>query len=228
MHRVGIVIPAAGRGRRFGAAHPKQFFRLNGQPILLKTLRIFHGIRAIKEIVVVAPAKYLKDVERLIRSSRLNKVTRIVAGGWERQHSVWNGLTSFTRPPDIVLVHDAVRPLVTRVIIEEVIRQSARHKAAAAGVRVKDTVKVEGRKGFYTKTLDRSRLWVVQTPQGFRFATLMNAHLMARKSRFLGTDEASLVERLGIPVKIVEGSIRNIKITAKEDVPLAKWLSRMR
>ena len=143
------------------------------------------------------------------------------------QYSVRNGLLCFDREPEIVLVHDAVRPLVAHKEIREVIAQARRHGAAVVGVRVKDTIKIE-KSGFYKKTLRREDLWAVQTPQGFRFEMLMKAHLAAQRSAFLGTDEASLVERLGIPVKIVEGDHRNIKITTEDDLELARLFLRRR
>lgn len=218
---VGVVIPAGGRGVRLGGDVPKQFLLLNGKPILQHSIEKFESLPAVNEIVVVVPADQIRRAEKVLQKARCRKVSHVVVGGSERQHSVRNGLLCFDDEPEIVLVHDAVRPLVSRQVIKEVIEQTRRHGAAVVGVRVKDTTKV-GKAGFYKKTLDRENLWSVQTPQGFRFDILRRAHLAAQRSAFLGTDEASLVERLKIPVKIVEGEYRNIKITTQEDLLIAE------
>lgn len=229
MHRVGVIIPAAGQGARLGGRIPKQFLILQRLSILERTVQRFQSSKLVHEIVLVVPAGYIRRVHRLAHRAKFSKVSNIVRGGTQRQDSVWNGLRAFEIQPDVVLVHDAVRPLVTGRIIEQVIRQSRQHGAAVVGVPVKDTIKVEDGKGFYAKTLDRTRLWAVQTPQGFRYDLLLKAHRKARKSGFVGTDEASLVERLRAPVRIVVGDYRNIKITTKEDLQLAAvWLRRPR
>jgi 2-C-methyl-D-erythritol 4-phosphate cytidylyltransferase len=221
--KIGVVIPAGGRGVRLGGNVPKQFLLLNGKPILHHSIAAFESLKAVNEIVVAVPEDELRRTEELIRKARFKKVSHVVVGGKERQHSVRNGLMSFNEEPDIVLVHDAVRPFVTKKVIEAVIAQSVKHGAAVVGVRVKDTIKIE-ENGFYKKTLDRSLLWAVQTPQGFRFEILRKAHVAAQRAAFVGTDEASLVERLNIPVKIVEGEYRNLKVTTAEDLQLLEGL----
>ncbi len=220
MPKVGVIIAGGGSGRRMGAATPKQFLPVGGVPILERTVGIFERMRGISDIVVVAPAGFLLRARRLIRKAGFSKVIAVVAGGPERQDSVWLGLQAFSRKPDIVLVHDAVRPFVSARAIREVIREAERHGGAALAVRVTDTVKVGA--GFFVRTLQRERLWAVQTPQGFQFELLLKAHRSARKARFSGTDEASLAERVGIPVRIVEGDYRNTKITTREDLKLAE------
>jgi len=205
-----------------GAATPKQFLPVGGVAVLERTAGIFEGMRGVSEIVVVAPAGYVQRAKRLIRKAELSKVVAVVAGGAERQDSVWLGLQAFPVKPDIVLVHDAVRPFVSARTIRTVIREAERHGGAVVGVRVTDTIKVGTSKGFYALTLQRDRLWAVQTPQGFRFDLLLRAHQAARKAHFAGTDEASLVERLGIPVRIVEGEYGNTKITTREDLRMAE------
>ncbi len=223
LHSVGVVIPAGGRGVRLGGSIPKQFLLLNGRTILQRSIDAFDSIADVGEIVVVVPEDQLRRTEELISKSKFRKTMHVVVGGSERQHSVRNGLLSFDVDPEIVLVHDAVRPLVTLDVINKVIKQTKKHGAAVVGVRVKDTIKVES-DGFYEKTLDRQKLWAVQTPQGFRYEILKRAHVAAQRSAFLGTDEASLVERLRIPVKIVEGDYRNIKVTTADDLKLAKLI----
>jgi 2-C-methyl-D-erythritol 4-phosphate cytidylyltransferase len=223
---VAVIIPAGGKGTRLGTALPKQFLPLAGIPILRRTVEVFQSYRGVHEIVVVVPSDQISRTRKLLPSSEFGKLTGIVAGGSHRQESVWNGMQALAVPPDIVLVHDAVRPMVDRKVITEVIHEAAVYRAAVVGVRVKDTIKVEEHTGFYSRTLPRHTLWAVQTPQGFRADVLQNAHRAARHAGFLGTDEASLVERLGIPVRIVEGIEKNLKITTKEDLQLAEFLLR--
>ena len=202
---------------------PKQFLLLNGVPILQHSVRAFESLTSVSEIVIVVPEDQLRRTDELLKKWKPRKVSHLVIGGIERQHSVRNGIMSFDLEPDIVLVHDAVRPLVSKEVIAKVIKASAKHGAAVVGVRVKDTIKLE-EDGFYRKTLDRTKLWAVQTPQGFRFRILLKAHLAAQRNAVIGTDEASLVERLRFPVKIVEGDDRNIKITTRADLKLAEML----
>jgi len=228
MPSVGVVIPAGGRGVRFGGRIPKQFQRLGGLPILRTTVAIFHLLKEVGEIVVVVPPANVGSVSREMARAGLTKVTTVIPGGRERQDSVRKGLMSFKNRPDIVLVHDAVRPLVSPASIQEVIRLVQKGGAAVVGVRLKDTIKTEHPRGFYQRTLDRSNLWAVQTPQGFTYNVLLNAHQKANRDRFIGTDESSLVERLGIAIRIVEGDERNFKITTRNDLELAKLLMKRR
>lgn len=222
MRDVGVIIAAGGSGRRMGGTLPKQFLRLGRETILQRTIAVFARSPDVCEIVVVTPRQYLDRVVKLVRKARISRQCTIVAGGTQRQHSVGNGLRAFTTSPSIVLVHDAVRPFVRPATIRNVISAARTHGAAVIGVPVGDTVKLAGKKGFYAHTLPRERLWAVQTPQGFRFGLLVRAHERARKDRFLGTDEGSLVERLGHRVKIVTGETDNVKITTKRDLKLAK------
>jgi 2-C-methyl-D-erythritol 4-phosphate cytidylyltransferase len=229
MPRVGVVIAAGGRGKRLGSRVPKQFLPLAGIPILQRTVVLFASLRSVDEIVITSPKEYIPRLRRLLERVGCRKILSIVAGGKERQDSVWNGLHGFISEPDIVLVHDAVRPLVSRKTVNEVIASATSYGAAVVGVRVQDTIKVEGKKGFYTRTLDRANLRAVQTPQGFAFDILMRAHKNARRSAYLGTDDASLVERMNMPVRIVNGDQRNIKITTSLDLCLAEmWLKQGR
>jgi len=223
---VGVVIAAGGTGRRMGGNLPKQFLSLGGRSILERTLACFNAHPEVREIVVVVPRAYLEKTAWVIHEGNLSKVTRVVTGGKERQESVWIGLNAFGASPRVVLIHDAVRPLVRKKVLDAVIRQTRRAGAAVAGVRVKDTIKLEGQKGFFTETLDRSKLWSIQTPQGFDFKLVHLAHKKARASGFSGTDDAALVERLGRKVRIVEGDYDNIKITTAEDLAFAKMAIR--
>lgn len=216
-----MIIAAGGSGKRLGGKTPKQFLRLGGKTVLEHSLSAFQELPPVKEIVIVAPSAHVQKATRVCKAGRFVKVTSVVTGGKERQHSVWNGLMAFRKVPDIVLVHDAARPFIRRRIIKKVIDAVCEYGTGVVGVPVKDTIKVEGMKGFYETTLERNRLWAVQTPQGFLFDLIVKAHTKARKQRFLGTDEASLVERLGVPVRIVHGDYRNIKITTADDLKKA-------
>jgi 2-C-methyl-D-erythritol 4-phosphate cytidylyltransferase len=220
--KVGIVIAAGGQGKRVGGTLPKQFQVVGGETVLARTLRVFAGMREVDAIVVVVPSDHVRRAARLIARERIGKIDAVVAGGVVRQSSVRAGLEAFSSLPDIVLVHDAVRPFVRRDTVREVIRMAGEYGGAVVGVRVTDTIKEGNRSGYYTRTLSRESLWSVQTPQGFRYRLLMRAHREAEKSGFLGTDDASLVERLGRRVKIVEGDPGNTKITTLQDLRMAK------
>jgi 2-C-methyl-D-erythritol 4-phosphate cytidylyltransferase len=221
-----VIIPAGGRGTRLGSAVPKQYLKIGRETILSQSLRAFQQHAGICEIVLVVPPGEETRTRKVLGKDVLSKVCAIVAGGDTRQESVWNGLCVLTRRPNLILVHDAVRPFISFRVIEQVIADASRYGAAVVGLRVKDTIKVEGRRGFYARTLPRESLWAVQTPQGFRRSLLLRAHRRAQRDGFVGTDEASLVERLGKSVKIVEGEEKNIKITTQFDLNLGRFLAR--
>ncbi|HEX7573571.1 MAG TPA: 2-C-methyl-D-erythritol 4-phosphate cytidylyltransferase [Bacteroidota bacterium] len=223
---VSVVIAAGGKGRRMGVGTPKQFLSLGGVPVLERTIAAFHSLRAVREIVLVVPAGCIPRTRALVRRAGFRKVADVVEGGEERQSSVFNGLKRCSFRSGVVLVHDAVRPLVGRRTIMSVISAAGRYGAAVAGMPVRDTIKIESQKrpGFYSRTLRREELWAVQTPQGFMFPLLWEAHRKVRSSGFIGTDDASLVERMGIPVRIVPGTVTNIKITTPDDRKLAEFL----
>lgn len=216
---IGVVIPAAGSGRRMGGATAKQFLELHGKPILVRTLQRFDSAPAVDEIVVAVGEGQTAAVEELVRLNALRKVRAVVPGGVQRQDSVRCALERITA--DIVLVHDAVRPFASHHLIAEVAAAAIRTGAAIAAVPPKETIKISDGSGAVLSTPERSHVWVAQTPQGFATAVLIEAFQQARKDGFTGTDDASLVERLGVRVSIVEGSYDNIKITTPEDVDLA-------
>jgi 2-C-methyl-D-erythritol 4-phosphate cytidylyltransferase len=219
-----VILAAGGRGRRFGRRLPKQFLKLGGKTVLQWSLERFSRQRSVREIIVVVPEEHISRAVRIIRRAGMRKVHAVVRGGPERQESVANGMRALSRHCRIILVHDAARPLVSPEIVRRVIAAARRYGAAMACVRLSDTIKREGRTGFSTETLRRDLLWAAQTPQGFRRAMLERAHRRAVEEGVLGTDEASLLERLGMPVRIVEGSSKNLKITGEEDLSLARWL----
>lgn len=211
-----------------GGATPKQYLALGGVPILQRTIAAFHALRAVREIVLVVPRDSIARTRALVKRGGFGKVAAVVEGGAARQASVYNGLEKCSSRAGVVLVHDAVRPLVGKRTILAVIGAAGRYGAAVPAVPVRDTIKIESgrRPGFCARTLRRDRLWAAQTPQGFRFALLLEAHRKARSAGFVGTDDASLVERTGRPVRIVRGAETNVKITTPGDRKLAEFLLR--
>ncbi len=217
------IIPAGGSGKRLGADVAKQYLLLGGLPVLVRTLIVFQKSVAVDEIILAVPAEDLASVRKqFIEPYGLTKVSAVVAGGKERQDSVRNGLAAARRPCGVVVVHDGVRPFVTGDMIARVVEAAARDGAAAIGVPAKDTIKETTDARVVTATLPRRNLWQTQTPQAFRYDLLRRAYDQATRDSFFGTDDASLVERLGAPVRLLSGAYENIKITTPEDLVIAE------
>ena len=214
------IIVAGGRGTRMGAVIPKQLLLLEGKTILERTLLPFLRCEAVGDIVVTVAEEILGAVEELVRGLGTEGKIRVVRGGAERQESVWNGLKALTKNPEVVAVHDAVRPFITAGLIAECIETAARFGAVTVARPLTETVKLV-ENGVVVETLDRARLRLTQTPQAFRTALLVRAHERARAESFSGTDDCMLVERLGWPVQVIEGTDMNIKITTPADLLLA-------
>ena len=219
--KVGAIIAAAGFGRRMKADRPKQLLALNGIPIIIHTIRKFDISRVIDYIIVTAPRESVIEVSELVKSAEFQKPVIVVQGGERRQDSVASGLNHLQPGTDIVAVHDGVRPFVSTDDIENAVRQAERTGAAVLAVPIVDTVK-QVEKDVIESTLTREHLVLAQTPQVFRTEILKQAFDRATKDEYYGTDESSLVERLGHPVAIVRGSERNIKITRPSDLSLAR------
>jgi len=221
---VTVLIPAAGMGTRMGAAVNKQYLSLADRPILAHTLALFDHHPAIDRIYVISPAEEVDYCRsEVVARYAFTKVRDVVPGGSERQDSVRNGLLACgaASDGDIVLIHDGVRPFFPVDRLEELLATAARVGGCVVGMPVKDTIKeVSG--GLVEGTPDRRRLWQAQTPQAFPLALIRDAHERAHRDGYRGTDDASLVERLGQPVAMIEGSYRNIKITTPEDLVLAR------
>jgi 2-C-methyl-D-erythritol 4-phosphate cytidylyltransferase len=206
-----------------GARRPKQYLRLGVAPILVATLRALARARSLRGIVVAVPAARVTATRRLLARARVPKVLDVVAGGADRQESVWRGLQRVPDDARIVIVHDAVRPFITAELVERV-RVAAAGGAATCGMPVRDTVKRVA-DGAVAATVERAGLWLTQTPQAFTRALLWEAHDKARRDGFAGTDDAVLVERLGMPVAMVTGLAQNLKITTPEDLRTARaWV----
>jgi 2-C-methyl-D-erythritol 4-phosphate cytidylyltransferase len=216
--RVAVLIPAGGIGARIGGRTPKQFLRVGGASILATTLRHFTSHPAVAAIVVAAPADHLARTRALAARRR---GVQVVAGGATRQESVWCALQAAPADCDVVIVHDAVRPFINRALIDAVVAAADAVGAAICALPIAETVK-RVRDGVVESTLDRTGLWAVQTPQAFRAAVLREAHEKARRDGVAGTDDATLVERLGHPVRVVPGLAGNVKITTPEDLRRAR------
>ena len=231
--KVVVIIPAAGLGTRMSAAsggprsRSKQFFELQGTPILIHTLRKFAQCDAVSEIVVALRKSEAGTFQKQIEKENFKKPLRIVEGGEHRQNSVANALAAIkAADDDIVLIHDAVRPFVDQETIVNVIEAVKKYEAAIAGVPAIDTVKQVDRTAdgaVVIATVPRERMVLAQTPQGFRFSLLKKAFDEAMADGFMGTDEASLIERAGGAVHVVMGSPRNVKITTPADLELAEF-----
>jgi 2-C-methyl-D-erythritol 4-phosphate cytidylyltransferase len=219
--KVGAIIAAAGSGRRMKSDRPKQFLALNGTPIIVHTIRKFDACSAIDYIIVTAPRESLDEVSQLVKSAGLRKSVAVVEGGERRQDSVSMGMNHLQSGTEIIAVHDGVRPFVPVNDIENVVREAERSGAAILAVPIVDTVK-QAEKDLVQSTLTREHLVLAQTPQAFRTNILKEAFERAAKDEYYGTDESSLVERLGHPIAIVRGSERNIKITRPGDLTLAR------
>lgn len=218
----GVVIVAAGRGTRMGTKESKQYLQLGDKPILVHTLELFQAMDSVKEVALAVGSDDVVRCSDWVRQYGLTKVTAIVAGGKERQHSVFRGLQALTS--EWVMVHDGVRPLVTADAVRACCSAAEQSGASVLAVPVKDTIKQVNEAGVIVSTPDRRSLWAIQTPQAFHRVLLQEAHERAQSEGFIGTDDAMVVERMGIPVTVAEGEYTNIKITTPEDLPWAEFL----
>jgi len=217
------IVPAGGHGARMGSRRPKQYLRLGQAPILVATLKALARARSIAGIVVAVPEAQVAATRRLLARARVPKILDVVAGGADRQESVWRGLQRLPEDARVVVVHDAVRPFITADLVERV-RAAGAGGAATCGTPVRDTVK-RVTDGAVESTIPRQGLWLTQTPQAFARDLLWEAHDKARRDGFAGTDDAMLVERLGMPVAMVAGLAQNLKITTPEDLRTARsWV----
>lgn len=215
----GVIIAAAGQGKRMGKNINKQFIELNGRPILVHTIEKFNKEKWVDKIVIVANPMEIHLVQRLVEEYEL-KVDNIIAGGKERQDSIRNAISYINN--DYVMIHDGARPFVASDILNDLYKQMIDKDAVVLGVKVKDTIKIVDQTKIIKSTPDRESLWKIQTPQAFTLSIIKMAYEMAENEKYIGTDDSSLVERLGISVHIIEGDYRNIKITTPEDLFLAE------
>jgi 2-C-methyl-D-erythritol 4-phosphate cytidylyltransferase len=235
MNRVTAILPAAGLGTRMGADTPKQFLELDGVPLLIFTLRRLAACPAIDEFIIATRAEELDSVTARVERENLGRPITVVRGGDTRQDSVANALAEIESEPNLILVHDAVRPMITRDQIERVIAEALMCDAAILGMPAMDTVKEVKRAtpqggasdvALITATIPRERIVLAQTPQVFRATLLLEAFARARQDGVSASDEAGLVERMGLDVHVVAGSERNLKITRPGDMQLAEFYLR--
>lgn len=226
-----VIIPASGTGTRFGGKTPKQFIRLgasgkpkSGREVLAYTIGKFQSMREVNEIVIATNKEYINRVNNIVKANGFSKVSNVVAGGKTRQQSVLNALRAMDcGKNDIVLVHDGVRPFISRKKISEIIREMKHHTAVIPGLKINDTLKKVSNNNYVVSTMSRENTWRVQTPQAFKYGLLMKAYEKAMNDRFTGTDEASLMEHANYKVRIIEGERTNIKITTRDDLKVVDY-----
>ncbi|WP_286033978.1 2-C-methyl-D-erythritol 4-phosphate cytidylyltransferase [Fusobacterium necrogenes] len=216
--KVTMIVAAAGVGKRMGLGYPKQFFEYKGKPLFIMPLEVAQNSKIVDEIVVVTNKENVSLVENYCNQYGLSKIVKVIEGGKERQNSIYNAL-KYDNNSDIILVQDGVRPFLKEKYIEECCRVVAEERlGAVVGVQVKDTIKVINESFEVVSTPKRADLVAVHTPQAFEGKLLKEAYEIAERENFLGTDDSSLVERIGGKVKIVLGDYDNIKITTQEDL----------
>ncbi|MDW7673773.1 MAG: 2-C-methyl-D-erythritol 4-phosphate cytidylyltransferase [Bacillota bacterium] len=227
LSKIVAIIPAAGQGKRMGANINKQYLELNNKPVIAWTLALFEQATIISEVILVVSASELDYCQKHILDKFGFVKVKLVAGGKERQDSVYNGLKE-ARDAEIVVVHDGARPLLTMDNLEEVVMEAVGTGGAILAVPVKDTIKVVTNEKEIEGTPARNSLYAAQTPQAFQRRILMEAYEKAFATGYIGTDDASLVEQLSATVKIVVGSYENIKVTTGEDLIIAEAILQRR
>lgn len=227
--KVFAIVPAAGKGKRFGPSASKPFQNLISKPLIIWSLKALEDVIDIVEIIPVLKVEDMEYGRNVFEDYGLSKIKRIAPGGKERQDSVYNGLKLIENTNCIVLIHDGVRPLIDKSLIEGMIKQMSwilqkkeQCDGIVLGVPLKDTIKV-AEDGIVKKTLRRDSLWAIQTPQVFSYRNIFSAYERAMKEEFYSTDDTAIVERYGGKIKIVMGSYRNIKITTPEDLAIAEY-----
>lgn len=220
------VIPAAGAGLRMGVGLAKQFMELEGRPLLAVTVENFERCSAVESVFVVVPpdrVSYCK--EKIVKRYALSKVRQVVPGGRRRQDSVRLGLEAAQGQFDLVLIHDGVRPFVHPEFISRIIQAASQHRAVIPVMPLKETLKEVGNDGRVKGTMERGSFRLVQTPQAFRYEDILSAHRRAAEENWEEmTDDALLLERMGMPITVVEGLEENIKITTPYDLELARFI----
>jgi 2-C-methyl-D-erythritol 4-phosphate cytidylyltransferase len=221
------IITAAGEGKRFKdkskKSLPKQFLKINGHPVISYSLKAFQSSGKIDEIIITGNKKYFVTIDEICKKYKITKCKKIVEGGKSRFESVKNGFYSLKgKKGDIIIIHDAARPGINTGTIDKIIKSLQRFSSVIYGIKISDTLKKEER-GYVSKTIEREGMWLIQTPQCFKYQILKNAYENVKGSKNI-TDESKLVERDGNKVKLIEGSKKNIKLTTTEDTDIIKKL----
>lgn len=220
-----VILPAAGRGKRMNSPLEKQFYKIEGKPVLCHTLDRFEVNEFVNEVYLVVSKEKMDFCKNVILGKyRYKKLAKFIVGGEKRQHSVYNAFKELPPDADIVMIHDVVRPFLKDEIINQSISIAELNGAVITALPVADTIK-EVEDGRVVKTLDRGSLVQVQTPQTYLKSVLEKAFEAANKDNFIGTDEASLVERIGVPITVIQGDPLNIKITNPDDLVFANTIS---
>jgi 2-C-methyl-D-erythritol 4-phosphate cytidylyltransferase len=225
---VTAIVLAAGRSTRMGGGPNKQFIELLGKPIIWYSLTAFELCGAVDAVILVRRPDYAQEAEQIVREFGFHKVCAVTDGGVERQNSVWNGLEKCDPATEIVAVHDGARPLVTAALIQSTIASARSFGTGIAATKVVDTIKEANDDKTVVRTVDRTRLWAVQTPQTVRCALLKEAYTKVFTDKAVVTDEAAAVESLGQKVHLVETPFLNLKITTTSDLAIAESLLRVR
>ncbi len=226
--KIYAIIVAAGKGLRMRDSKRKQYILLDGKPVLVHTLMAFNRCKQIDQIIVALPAEDIEFCRKeIIPVAHMETKTRLVIGGDRRQDSVYNGLKTIKNDDGVVLIHDGVRPFVRKEHLLACIEGAQKQGACILGLPAFDTVKQVNAENEIVQTRKRDNLWLAQTPQAFQLKMIKEAHASAEQDSFSGTDDASLVERMGVKVKIIPGSRSNIKITHPEDLQLARALLQL-
>lgn len=228
MSHVTAIIAAAGQGSRMGSSKNKQFLPLLQKPVLAHTLSVFQECWLINDIIVVAASGEENFCCKLVKQFGFSKVIDVITGGQNRQDSVLRGLGRLSHECSLVAVHDGARPLLLLEHLVRVIKAAGETGGGILAVPVKDTLKMVDTEGMVAATPDRSGIWAVQTPQVFKKEIIVEAYRRAKEQGFSGTDDSFLVENCGFPVRVIQGSYSNIKITTPEDLELAEILLKRR
>ncbi|MFA7159729.1 MAG: 2-C-methyl-D-erythritol 4-phosphate cytidylyltransferase [Kiritimatiellia bacterium] len=222
----GIIV-AGGKSERMGADMDKAFLSLGTKPVVLYSLFAFEKCRDIDEVILVVRKEKIDAARQAVRMFGCNKVKKVVGGGALRQNSVMNGLDEVGKDAEIVVVHDGARPCVTSELISQTVASARQHGSGIAAVKITDTVKSVEKGMIISETIDRTKLWLVQTPQAFKLSLLQKALAAVEKKKVKVTDEASAVELVSSGVRLVPASFSNIKITTPDDLTLAAALMRL-
>jgi 2-C-methyl-D-erythritol 4-phosphate cytidylyltransferase len=225
---VTAIVLAAGRSTRMGGGPNKQFIELLGKPLIYYSLAAFERCPAVDAVVLVRRPDYAEAAQQIVREFGFKKVSAMVDGGAERQDSVGNGLKACRSGTEIVAVHDGARPLVTAALIESTIASARAFGTGIAAAKVVDTIKEANEDKTVVRTVDRTKLWAVQTPQTVKYSLLREAYARVFEKKLIVTDEAAAVELLGEKVHLVETPFLNLKITTPSDLAMAEALLQQR
>ena len=220
------IIPSGGIGSRFLSSIPKQYIKVLGKELIVYTLEIFQKCELVDEIIIASQPEYFNLLNNLKEKYGLTKISKIIKGGKERQHSVNNALDSCNlNNEDLVIVHDAARPLLSKTLLKKAIQTANNSGSTVVAIKAKDTL-MKGKDDKVENYIDRSNIYYVQTPQIFKYSILKNAFDYANKTNFLATDESMLVRNIGVDVTILEGDSSNFKITTKSDLKLFEEITK--